>query len=88
MTTRRRFIQALPAAGAAFAVGCNVASETPAVAKEAAPLEEHFHPKGKTPSEFTKAILKKAVDTLPFADKRDFAEKDKGFIARKLASVD
>ena len=81
MTTRRQFIQALPAAGAAFAVGCNVASETPAVTKEAAPLKGHFHPKGKAPSEFTKAILKKAVDTLPFADKRDFAEKDKGFIA-------
>ena len=42
---------------------------------------EHFHPKGKPPSKFTVAIIKKARATLPFSDKRDFEEQKKGFIA-------
>ena len=42
---------------------------------------EHFHPKGKPPSEHTKKVLEQARVTLPFADKRDFEEQKKGFIA-------
>ena len=42
---------------------------------------DHFHPKGKTPSEHTKKIFEQARDTLPFADERDFEEQKKGFIA-------
>jgi alkyl sulfatase BDS1-like metallo-beta-lactamase superfamily hydrolase len=41
----------------------------------------HFHPKGKPPSEHTLQVLAAARATLPFADKRDFAEEEKGFIA-------
>ena len=41
----------------------------------------HFHPKGKPPSEHTLKILEQARSTLPFSDQRDFAEKEKGFIA-------
>ena len=41
----------------------------------------HFHPKGKPPSEHTLKILEEARSTLPFSDKRDFAEEEKGFIA-------
>ena len=41
----------------------------------------HFHPKGKAPSEHTKAILEAAKAELPFSDKRDFEEYAKGFIA-------
>ena len=41
----------------------------------------HFHPKGKPPSEHTIAMLKQAKTGLPFADKRDFEEAKKGFIA-------
>ena len=41
----------------------------------------HFHPKGKMPSEHTLKVLAAARATLPFADKRDFAEEEKGFIA-------
>ena len=41
----------------------------------------HFDPKGKPPSSFTKEVLRKAGTTLPFADKRDFEEQAKGFIA-------
>jgi len=82
MTTRRQFIQALPAAGAAFAVAGNVLlDESPAVAKESAPAKGHFHPKGKVPSKHTLEVLKKAKSTLPFSDERDFEEQKKGFIA-------
>lgn len=43
--------------------------------------EDHFHPKGKPPSEHTIKVLKEARAGLPFADKRDFAEQSRGFIA-------
>jgi alkyl sulfatase BDS1-like metallo-beta-lactamase superfamily hydrolase len=82
MTTRRQFVQSLPAVGAAFAVaGHLVLEESPARAQSPAPLAGHFHPKGKAPSRFTLDVLKQAKSTLPFADKRDFEEQKKGFIA-------
>ena len=71
MTTRRQFMQSLPA----FAVsGHMLLGEGPARALEAAPLEGHFHPKGKAPSKFTLEVLKQAKAKLPFADKKDFEE--------------
>jgi alkyl sulfatase BDS1-like metallo-beta-lactamase superfamily hydrolase len=77
-TTRRQFVQSLPA----FAVaGHMLLDSSPAQAASAAPPEGHFHPQGKAPSEFTKAVLRKAQATLPFGDKRDFEEQQKGFIA-------
>ncbi len=42
---------------------------------------EHFHPKGKLPSKYTIEIFEKARATMNFADKRDFEEQKKGFIA-------
>ena len=42
---------------------------------------EHYHPKGKLPSKHTMAVLEKARASLPFADKKDFEEQKKGFIA-------
>ena len=82
MTTRRQFMQSLPAAGAAFAVAGNlVLDEGAAHAQQPAPLKGHFHPKGKAPSRFTREVLRQAKATLPFADKRDFEEQKKGFIA-------
>ena len=82
MTTRRQFVKALPAAGAAFAIARHVVlDESPAMAQEAAPLKGHFHPKGKAPSKFTQEVLKQAKKTLPFTDKRDFEEQKKGLIA-------
>jgi alkyl sulfatase BDS1-like metallo-beta-lactamase superfamily hydrolase len=81
-TTRRQFIHSVPAVGAAFAVaGQFVLDQGTAQAQGAAPLKGHFHPKGKAPSKFTIEALKKAKATLPFADKRDFEEQKKGFIA-------
>ena len=53
----------------------------PAQTAAAAPPGGHFHPQGKAPSEFTKEVLRKAKATLPFGDKRDFEEQQKGLIA-------
>ena len=83
MTTRRQFIGAFPAAGAAFAVGGPlIFDEGMARAAEApAPHAGHFHPKGKAPSKFTLEVLERAKTALPFADRRDFEEQKKGLIA-------
>ncbi len=82
MTTRREFLEAIPAAGAAFAVGSGFLLEAaPARGETAAPLAGHFHPKGKAPSKFTREILEKARTKLPFEDTRDLDEQKKGFIA-------
>jgi alkyl sulfatase BDS1-like metallo-beta-lactamase superfamily hydrolase len=43
--------------------------------------DEHFHPKGKPPSEHTLAVIRKARDEMPFEDVRDFEEAERGFIA-------
>jgi alkyl sulfatase BDS1-like metallo-beta-lactamase superfamily hydrolase len=42
---------------------------------------KHFSPKGKLPSKYTIEIQRKARETMPFADKQDFEEAKKGFIA-------
>jgi len=82
MSTRRQFIQSVPAVGTAFAVaGHLVLNESPAQAQEPTPLKGHFHPKGKAPSKFTLDVLKQAKANLPFADKRDFEEQQRGLIA-------
>ena len=82
MTTRRDFINSVPAMGAAFAIAGRVyLDDAPARAQGAAPLEGHFHPKGKPPSKFTLELLKKAKGTLPFSDTIDIEEQKKGFIA-------
>ena len=86
MSTRREFIQALPAVGTAFAVaGRLVLDDSPANAQtqSQAPdaLKAHFHPKGKAPSKYTLDVLGQARAGLPFADKRDFDEQKRGLIA-------
>ena len=51
MTTRRQFVQSLPA----FAVAAHITGEGDAAVAApapAAPAAGHFHPKGKAPSEF------------------------------------
>jgi len=42
---------------------------------------EHFHPKGKMPSKHTQKIFEEARAKLPFSDKQDFEEEERGFIA-------
>ncbi|WP_254447435.1 twin-arginine translocation signal domain-containing protein [Ruegeria sp. HKCCA5426] len=65
---RRDFMKTVPAIGAAFAVSPTFLSEEAAAqtTSTAAPLEGHFHPKGKAPSEHTLKILAEAKETLPF----------------------
>ncbi len=58
-----------------------VLDEKPAWAQSAAPLETHFHPLGKAPSEHTLRVLAEARETLPFSDTRDFDEQKRGLIA-------
>jgi alkyl sulfatase BDS1-like metallo-beta-lactamase superfamily hydrolase len=43
--------------------------------------DRHFHPKGKPPSKHTLEVIRKARQSMPFADRRDFEEAEKGFIA-------
>jgi alkyl sulfatase BDS1-like metallo-beta-lactamase superfamily hydrolase len=82
MVPRRQFLGGLAAAGTAFAIPASLmAEEATARVTPTAPLKGHFHPKGKAPSKFTVAMLKKAKATLPFADQRDFEEQKKGLIA-------
>ena len=58
MTTRRDIPTTLPATGAAFARGGALFDEGPAQAQVAPPpLEGHFHPKGKAPSDHTLRVL-------------------------------
>ena len=45
--------------------------------------KDHFHPKGKAPSEHTLKIFEEARKTLPFSDRDDFDEWERGFIARR-----
>jgi hypothetical protein len=72
MTTRRQFVQSLPAfAVAAQILDCDTASAAPTAAS-GAPAAGHFHPKGKPPSEFTREVLRTAKQALPFGDTRDF----------------
>jgi hypothetical protein len=47
---------------------------------------KHFDPNGKPPSTFTLEVRKNITATLPFADKRDFEEAKKGFIAEPPAT--
>ncbi|MEN6464191.1 MAG: alkyl sulfatase dimerization domain-containing protein [Syntrophaceae bacterium] len=42
---------------------------------------QHFSPKGKLPSKYTIDARNKALASMPFEDKQDFAEAKKGFIA-------
>jgi len=43
--------------------------------------DQHFHPKGKAPSQFTIDKQEELRKSLPFEDQQDFEEQKKGFIA-------
>ena len=53
----------------------------PAARRSRLTRSQHFHPKGKPPSTFTLELRDGLKAELPFADKRDFDEAKKGFIA-------
>ena len=82
MSTRRDFIKALPAAGAAFSIASSfVAEESAARTQRDPPSAGHFHPNGKPPSTFTREVLRQVGAGLPFADDKDFEEQRRGLIA-------
>ena len=62
--------------GIAFAAGKGAVPADYGAAKG-----EHFHPKGKMPSEHAINILEALRKMLPFSDTRDFDEEKKRFIA-------
>ncbi len=86
MSTRREVIKALPAVGAAFSLVGGFAAEDSRAGPLGDPSSvEHFHPKGKPPSAFTREVLRRAGANLPFADERDFEEQRRGLIAPMTA---
>ncbi|WP_390591536.1 alkyl/aryl-sulfatase [Simiduia litorea] len=68
--------------GASLLIACNETTNEPSVTSTAKLAPDHFHPKGKAPSEFTKHKQAALRQSLPFTDQRDFDEQSKGFIAR------
>jgi alkyl sulfatase BDS1-like metallo-beta-lactamase superfamily hydrolase len=66
----------LAGTGVALAAGVGAAVTDPG-AKEGG----HFDPKGKPPSNYTIELQNGVRATLPFADRRDFEEAKRGFIA-------
>jgi alkyl sulfatase BDS1-like metallo-beta-lactamase superfamily hydrolase len=63
----------------------SAAAQTPGAslvpADQGASALEHFDPKGQPPSTFTLELRNGVKANLPFADKRDFDEAKRGFIA-------
>jgi alkyl sulfatase BDS1-like metallo-beta-lactamase superfamily hydrolase len=75
---------------AAVGLGACAPAETASEPTESAPATvestlvaapDHFHPKGKAPSSHTLAVLDEARSTLPFSDRQDFEEWERGYIA-------
>jgi alkyl sulfatase BDS1-like metallo-beta-lactamase superfamily hydrolase len=64
--------------GASPAWSAGAKSDSPVYAGSA---DEHFHPQGKPPSKHTLEVIREARRTMPFADREDFEEAEKGFIA-------
>ncbi len=78
MTTRRQFVLSLPA----FAVaGQMFLTEGTACGQESPPLKPHVLPQSKKPSPHTLEVLRQAKTKLPFADRADFEEYRRGFLA-------
>ncbi len=76
----RRIKVLRPTSLLAVALFSSLASGQIAPAQQMAEIE-HFHPKGKPPSESTRALQAALRESLPFEDDRDFEEQRKGFVA-------
>lgn len=82
MTTRREFLGSASAAGLALAVSERFLLDgASAATQDGASPAGHFHPKGKAPSKYTLDVLRRARETMPFGDTRDFDEQRRGLIA-------
>ena len=67
--------------GSATATTADAASAGGDATPYAESPDEHFHPKGKPPSKYTLEVIRKARESMPFSDRRDYEEAEKGFIA-------
>ena len=83
MKTLRSFQTLMVVASAVAALGATAgAAQAQGAAVGNPPAQiEHYDPNGKPPSTFTLELRKGIAATLPFADKRDFEEAKKGFVA-------
>jgi len=82
MKSTRAFRGLIAAVGAVVALTGSLAFDGGAAhAQDAAAAPKHFDPKGSLPSTYTMEMRKGVSATLPLADKRDFDEAKKGFIA-------
>jgi alkyl sulfatase BDS1-like metallo-beta-lactamase superfamily hydrolase len=81
MNLSRRLLMTSVAAIALASVGSVSWAAGGGGSTQAVPPDKHFHAKGKPPSEFTKATIRKLRRELPFEDTKDFEEAKKGFIA-------
>ena len=89
MTTRRQFIGAMPATGAAFAIAGHVVfDESQARAETAAPHAGHFHPKGKAPSAPTIQVLHRRKGHPALCRHPRFRRAEKGFHRADARSED
>ena len=87
MSTRRTFSGWMAATGTVMALCAPLFLTAGAARAQGAGVEhpaadaKHFDAKGQPPSTYTLEVRKGLIATLPFADKRDFDEAKKGFIA-------
>ena len=82
MKSKRIFAGMIAAVGAVVALTGVLAIDGGAAhAQDVTAAPKHFDPKGSLPSTYTMELRKGVYATLPFADKRDFDEAKKGFIA-------
>ena len=77
----------LPLITLVLTIGCFLVSGVyaNATSQNVKHAKDHYHPKGKAPTEHTIKILEAAKADLPFEDTRDFDEAKKGFIAGPLS---
>jgi alkyl sulfatase BDS1-like metallo-beta-lactamase superfamily hydrolase len=85
MRCRNRSTARLAVVAAGLGLLCGgtawAASGAPALSGPGAMEGKHFHPKGRMPSKFTVDLQNGQRAALPFEDKRDFEEAQRGFIA-------
>ncbi|MEP5763208.1 MAG: alkyl sulfatase dimerization domain-containing protein [Halieaceae bacterium] len=89
MKNSKPYILTCLAAAAFLLISACTPSEPSATApvSNAVIAEDHFHPKGKRPTEHTLKVFEEASKKLPFSDRQDFEEQEKGFIARPESGI-
>ncbi len=81
MDTERSVAARVRAAAGACALAGGVLAMANLALAQGTDAPVHFDPKGKAPSTYTLELRKGVAATLPLADRRDFDEAKKGFVA-------